>query len=271
MSHTIPKCVLAVTPHADDITLFAGGTLALWADEGCRILVVRVTQDEKDSLYHSVDQTIAINRDEFHNAMQVLGVQETSDLGYQDCELMDVPYGELREKLIRQIRTFKPEIILGFDPTTTDDENPDHAVVAKATADASWASGYPNFHPEHMEQGLEPHTPLGQYYFTRHFIHGETVVNIGHVIEKKIQAALEHRNMLGTAMMDQQRRLEAAGYNLSFIRNRKIKDYAEYWKALMVGAAQLAAQETDCDYAEKFHSTLIAADDPLVQLLSSLE
>ncbi len=271
MSAFLPKRALAVTPHADDITLFAGGTLALWVEQGCHILVVRVTQDEKDSFLHSADETVTINRNEFQNAMQELGVQEICDLGYRDCELMDVPYGELREKLIRQIRKFKPEIILSFDPTTTDDENPDHAVVAKAAADASWASGYPNFHPEHMEQRLEPHTPLGQYYFTRHFVHGETIVNIDRVIEKKIRAALKHKNMLGTVMMDQKQRLAAAGFELSFIKNRSMEDYADYWKALILGAAQLAAQESDYDYAERFRSTLTTDDDPLVQLLSSLE
>ncbi len=270
MSTFVPRRALAITPHADDITLFAGGTLASWVEEDCDVLVVRVTQDEKDSFILSPEQAAAINLKEFHLAMRTLGVQETCDLDYRDCELMDAPYGELREKMIRKIREFKPQIIVSFDPATADDENPDHIVTAKAAADASWAAGYPNFHPEHMEQGLEPHTPLGQYYFTRHFVHGETVVNIERTLEKKIQAVLEHKTMLVTAMMDQKRRLEAAGFGLPFIKNRNTEDYADYWKALLFGAAQQAAKNTDYDYAEKFRSTLITADDPLVRLLSSL-
>lgn len=270
MSNFIPQCALVITPHADDVTLFAGGTLALWAKKGCRVVVVRVTQDEKDSFYHSVEETIAINRKEFHRAMDALGVYETCDLDYRDCELMDVSYGELREKLIRKIREYKPEIVMSFDPSTKDDENPDHTICAKAAADASWAAGYPNFHPEHIEQGLKSHTPLGQYYFTRHFVHGDTVVNIASSMETKIKAALEHKNMLGTVMMDQKKRLINAGFDIPFISNRSIDEYEDYWKILVSGAAQMAAQNTNHTYAERFRSTLIDNDDPLVLLLSSL-
>ena len=267
----IPKRALAVTPHADDVTLFAGGTLALWAEAGCKILVIRVTQDEKDSFAHSIDETIAINRREFQRAMNVLGVQQTCDLDYRDCELMDVSHSELREKLIRNIREFKPEIILSFDPASIDDENPDHTVVARATADASWASGYPNFHPEHKDDGLLPHTALGQYYFTRHFIQGDTVVDISTTIERKLHAVISHANMMCTVMEDQRRRLEQAGFNLAFIKNRAASNYAEYWKTLVVAAAQMAAGQTAHEYVERFRSTLISDEDPLLQLLSSLE
>ena len=271
MTPFIPKRAMAITPHADDVTLFAGGTLALWIEAGCKVMVLRVTQDEKDSFFHSVEETTAINRAEFHEAMKTLGVLDVCDFDYRDCELMDVPYGDFRGKLIREIRKFRPELILGFDPAVTDDENPDHSVVARAVADASWASGHPNFHPEHKGQDLATHIPQGQYYFTRHFIKGDTIVNISSVMDKKIQAVIKHKNMLCTMMKDQKLRIEAAGFNLPFLSGRSLDDYTEYWEALIVGAARMAACGTGYEYVERFRSTIISSSDPLVQLLSSLE
>ncbi len=270
MTHFIPKRVLAVTPHADDVTLFAGGTLALWIENGCRVSVLRVTQDEKDSFEHGPGEAAEINGREFREAMEALGVHDIVELGYQDCELMDVPYGVLREKLIRAIREFRPEVIVSFDPTC-DDENPDHEIVAKAAADAAWAAGYPNFHPEHREQGLMPHIPLGLYYFTRHFVEGETAVDISSVLSKKLNALCRHQNMLCTMMEDQRRRLEAAGHRFSCFEEPAGEQYEEYWRHLIGAAAKMAAQDTGYEFAERFRSTLVTEDDPLVKALSSME
>jgi LmbE family N-acetylglucosaminyl deacetylase len=271
MNKFIPKRALAVTPHGDDVTLFAGGTLARWASNGCQIMVIRVTQDEKDSLTHSVQDTIAINSAQFQAAMAVLGVAETCDFGFRDCELMDVPYSVLREKFIRKIRQFKPEVIVSFDPSTTDDDNPDHPVVARAVADASWSAGYPNFHPEHRDEGLLPHVPRGNFYFTRDFVTGATVLDIAPFLEQKIEAVLTHQNMMCTLMADQKRRIQANGFSPPFLCERNPEDYAGYWEVIVGGAAQMAAAESDFEYAERFTSTLITKEDQLLQLLSSLQ
>ncbi|HOA13104.1 MAG TPA: PIG-L family deacetylase [Myxococcota bacterium] len=264
----IPACVLAFTPHADDVTLFAGGTLALWSSRGCRVHVVRVTNDEKDSTRPDIPGAIERNRAEFEGAMSILGVAGVSHLGFRDCELMDVPYGVLRESFIRKIREIRPEVIVSFDPAENDDENPDHHVVARAVADASWAAGYPNFHPEHAGQGLEPHVPLGNFYFTRHFVRGEHVVDIASFLDTKIEAALCHENMLCTLMNDQRRRLKAAGFDFPYLMGRPDSEYAEYWRMVVGASAQLAALGTDLEFAERFRHTLITEDDALVQLLS---
>lgn len=263
---------MAVVPHGDDITLFAGGTIARWATDGCEILVVRVTQDEKDSFELSVEDTIAANKEEFEAAMKVLGVSQTCHLGYRDCELLDVPYSELREKIIRKIREFKPEVILSFDPGISNDDNPDHLVVARAVADSVWAASYPNFHPEHKDQGLDPYCPLGCYYFTKQFNIGDYAVDITAVIEKKLQAVVEHRNMLRTMLADQKRRIKIAGYNIPAFDSISLDDYEDYWRSLVLGSASLAAAGSDeSTYVERFRSTLLTDDDPLVSYLVKMD
>jgi LmbE family N-acetylglucosaminyl deacetylase len=266
----VPSRALAVTPHADDVTLFAGGTLIEWIDAGCRVAVVRVTQDEKDSFEHPIAEIIARNHEEFLVAMALLGVSTTMHLGYRDCELMDVRYGELRERLIRAIRSFRPDIIVSFDPAYTEDENPDHRVVATAVADAAWASAYPAFHPEHRRSGLEPHRVLGCYYFTREFVRGQTVVDIEPVIDRKIRAVVAHRTMMRTMLQDHKERMARAGLSAPGLEAVSADDSAAYWDGLIRAAAALAGAPVGLGAAERFRSTVPCENDPLVRYLMSL-
>ena len=266
----IPERALVVTPHADDLTLFAGGTLACWIKAGCVVHVVRVTQDEKDSLEHTVQETIRRNGEEFEAAMSVLGVQSTVHLGYRDCELLDVPYGEFREHLIRAIRAFRPQVILSFDPADTTEENPDHRVAATAAADAAWAAAYPNFHPGHRDQGLEPHRTMGCYYFSRHFTRGETLVDISPGMDRKVKALLCQRTMLRTQMAVQLARVADAGFSSPVLNALTPDDFESYWEGIVRSAAALAAEGTEFEAAERFRSTLLTLDDPLVAYLMSL-
>jgi LmbE family N-acetylglucosaminyl deacetylase len=266
----VPERAMVVTPHADDLTLFAGGTLACWIQAGCLVHVVRVTQDEKDSLEHTVQETIQRNGEEFEAAMSVLGVHSIVHLGYRDCELLDVSYGEFREHLIRHIRSFRPQVILSFDPADPTDENPDHRVSATAAADAAWAAAYPNFHPGHRDQGLKPHRPLGCYYFSRHFIRGETVVDISQEMDRKVRALLCQRTMMRTQMADQMARMVDAGFHSPALDKFTLDDFESYWEGIVRGAAALAAEGTGLDVAERFRSTLLTVNDPLVVYLLSL-
>ncbi|RJO71546.1 MAG: PIG-L family deacetylase [Myxococcales bacterium] len=263
----IPERALAVTPHGDDVTLFAGGTIAKWVRTGCEVMVVRVTQDEKDAIDLSPAEAVAVNREQFESAMAALGVARTRHLDYRDCELMDAPYGELREKLIRTVREFRPDVILSFDPGSTDEENPDHWIAARAAADAAWAAAYPNFHPEHRKEGLTPHVVRGCWYFTRHFDVGETAVDIADVLERKITAALKHVNMLKTLLHDQKQRVRRAGLSVPMLDLLSLDNYGPYWAKLIKGAAGLAAQGTEFVAAERFRSTVLDENDMLVQFL----
>ena len=82
---TIPsgegRTILLVVAHADDPALFLGGTVALWADAGWRVVCVRATDDRWDSVGMTEVETIAANARQFRDAAAVLGIAEIVELG----------------------------------------------------------------------------------------------------------------------------------------------------------------------------------------------
>ena len=55
------KTAMIISPHADDAAAFCGATIAKFADQGWHIILVRVTDDRKDSLGLTLEETIAKN------------------------------------------------------------------------------------------------------------------------------------------------------------------------------------------------------------------
>ena len=58
------KTALVISPHADDAAAFCGATLAKFVDEGWKIILVRITDDRKDSIGLSIEETIKKNSQE---------------------------------------------------------------------------------------------------------------------------------------------------------------------------------------------------------------
>jgi N-acetylglucosamine malate deacetylase 1 len=191
------RVVLVITAHADDATLFLGGTIARWSDAGWKVVVVRVTDDRWDSFGLSEADTIATNKHQFAAALDVLGVAEVVELGYATDVLADANEVELREKIIRLIRIHRPYALVSFDPYAMyHEDNQDHVMVAAATDEAFWTAQFDKHHPEHLAEGLEPHGVFERWYFGRRVIDVTDVVDIGSTIDRKISAALCHDAML---------------------------------------------------------------------------
>ncbi|WP_144206464.1 mycothiol conjugate amidase Mca [Mycobacterium tilburgii] len=138
--------LMAVHAHPDDESSKGAATLARYADEGHRVLVVTLTGGERGDILNpamdllDVKEHIAeIRRDEMAKATEILGVEHTW-LGFVDSGLPKgdpppslpegcfalVPLERPVEALVRVIREFRPHVI------TTYDEN----------------GGYP--HPDHI-------------------------------------------------------------------------------------------------------------------------
>ncbi|HEY5155881.1 MAG TPA: PIG-L family deacetylase [Acidimicrobiales bacterium] len=191
------RVILVVVAHADDPALFLGGTIARWADAGWRVVCLRVTDDRWDSVGHTEAETVAANAAELRAAAEVLGIAEIVELGYPTDTLGDVSEVELREHLIRQVRTHRPYALVTFDPYAMyGEDNQDHLVVAAATDEAFWTSQFDLHHPEHQALGLEPHGCFERWYFGRRVVDVTDVVDIAPVIDRKIDAALHQGTML---------------------------------------------------------------------------
>jgi mycothiol S-conjugate amidase len=144
--HVSELRLMAVHAHPDDESSKGAATLARYADEGHRVLVVTLTGGERGDILNPAmnlpevrGRMADIRRDEMAKAAQILGVEHTW-LGFVDSGL---PMGDpppplpddcfaltplqvCTEALVRVVREFRPHVM------TTYDEN----------------GGYP--HPDHI-------------------------------------------------------------------------------------------------------------------------
>lgn len=123
--------VLVLAPHTDDAEIGCGGTLARFAEEGKEIHVAAFSTAE-DSL--PADAPPGLLRDEFHKAMDVLGIPDKRRYVY-DYRVRRLSYHrqEVLEELVRLRGTIRPDTVL---VPSANDVHQDHQVVANEVARA---------------------------------------------------------------------------------------------------------------------------------------
>lgn len=193
LAYGMGKVLLVVIAHADDAAIFAGGVLALFAQAGWQVHVLRVTDDRWDSVGLVEAETIARNAAELRAAVKVLGLAGVEDLGWQTDVLGDASRVALRERLIHALRRLKPYALMGFDPNSVlYEDNLDHKVLAEALDEAFWTAMFDKHHPEHFAEGLGPHGSVERWYFGRMVAAVTHVFDTSEVIETQMQAVACH-------------------------------------------------------------------------------
>ena len=153
-----PTPVLVVTPHPDDAEGGAGGTIARWAAQGRRVVLVVCTNGDKGTSDRGITpQALAeIREKEQRDAAKVLGIAEVVFLGFPDQSLEDS--AEFRERIVRQIRVHRPETVVTIDPNRSYIRHRDHHMTGRVTLDAVFPYARDHLaYPEHLREGLEPH------------------------------------------------------------------------------------------------------------------
>ena len=172
--------LMAVHAHPDDESSKGAATMARYVDEGVDVLVVTCTGGERGSILNpalqgrpEIEADIAeIRRKEMAHAREILGVRQHW-LGFVDSGLPEgdpmpplpegcfalVPLEEATERLVAEIRGFRPHVI------TTYDENggyphPDHVRCHEVSVAAFDAAADPDAFPD----AGEPWQPLKLYY-----------------------------------------------------------------------------------------------------------
>ena len=187
---------MAIVAHPDDIEFSCAGTLARWARAGARISLVLCTSGDVgiDEAGMTRARAREIREAEARAAAQIMGATEIIFLGEPDGLL--VATLELRKKLVREIRRFRPEVVLTGDPTIVwagkDYINhPDHRAAATAALDATFpAAGQPNLFEELADEGFTAHKPRKVYVTV--WEGGDTFVAIDETIQVKIDALRAH-------------------------------------------------------------------------------
>jgi LmbE family N-acetylglucosaminyl deacetylase len=206
------KLILAVIPHADDAAAMCGGTLAKFAGEGWRVVIARVTNDDKDSMdLPTREETEKANTDQFHHAAQILGSSEVIDLGFETDVLADTPLVQLRERIVYLYRKYQPYAVFAFDPYAPFEPNQDHVRVAQAVEEAYWVANFHLHHPAHLDQGYLPHSVCERWYYARVPFYPNYTVDITETIDQKIAALCTHKEMLRNTLHQLQLQIKTWG------------------------------------------------------------
>src|SRR3989304_2583526 len=135
------KKFLAISAHPDDACYWAGGTMLKWVAEGARGAIVICTNGDKGSNDEKLtsEDIKQIRRGEQDRISKELKLEKTWFLDYPDAHLEVTQ--ELKNKLVKIIRSYKPDVVFTFDPATIYSErfgfvnHPDHRAAGQAALD----------------------------------------------------------------------------------------------------------------------------------------
>jgi LmbE family N-acetylglucosaminyl deacetylase len=203
---------LVIFSHPDDAEFGAAATIAHLVAAGARVDYVVTTDGGKGTDDPAVTsaQLTATREAEQRAAADLLGVSEIVHLGYPDGYL--TPTLDLRRDIVRQIRRFRPDLVIAQNPMRRHDGNPfvghpDHL----ATGEATLAAVYPaardrlNF-PELLEEGLEP-WKVRQVLVTG-VEHPNLFLDVSATFELGLQAIFAHVSQIADRAAAEQRMRE---------------------------------------------------------------
>ena len=199
-SFYVPESVMVVVAHPDDPEFSCAGTMARWTQAGTRACYVLCTSGDVGiaEVGMTKEKAAVIREGEQRDAAKILGVQEVVFLGEPDGMLQ--PTLELRKKIVREIRRFRPEVVITGDPTRVWTGNsyinhPDHRAASAAALDATFpAAGQPNLFEEIAEEGFFAHKPRKVYVTT--WDEADIYVNVTDTIDKKVEALRAHKSQM---------------------------------------------------------------------------
>lgn len=154
--------VLVVTAHPDDVDFGAAGTIASWTSQGIEVGYCIVTDGDAGGFDPEVPrhEIGGIRQREQTAAGAVIGVRDLRFLGFPDGQV--VASLELRKGISREIRRFRPDIVLTQSPIRNFERiytsHPDHLAVGEATLCAVYPDARNPFtFTELINEGFEPH------------------------------------------------------------------------------------------------------------------
>jgi LmbE family N-acetylglucosaminyl deacetylase len=174
--------LLACFAHPDDEAFTASGVLAASTARGVQVRLVCATCGEEGDIRQpgvATRETLGqVRHEELRRSCAVLGLQEPILLGYRDSgwgdspaqyhpnAFVQVPPCQVVQRLVGEIRRFRPHIVLTFEPDGISGHK-DHKAISRHTTAAVHAAGKPSAFPEQVQVGLCPYNPLRLFYVAR--------------------------------------------------------------------------------------------------------
>lgn len=166
-----PATFMVIVAHPDDADFGPAATAARWIDAGSRGWLVCCTSGDQGGEDPDLDPLeLASTREaEQRRAADVIGYAGVSFLHQPDGAVANDL--ALRELLVREIRTFRPDAVLTHDPETLVHRggginHTDHRTAGLAAVDAVYpAARNPMAFPGLARAGLAPHSVRRIYLF----------------------------------------------------------------------------------------------------------
>ncbi len=195
------KTILLIGAHPDDDSM-SQGTLALLKENGNDIWVVLITTGNVGTADPDMTrwELAKIRRQEELDALADVGIPEDRyiNLGYDDGLLEFQDEKEVVEKLVRLIRTIRPDVLFSFDPGPTYRRwhKSDHRASAYLTADATRVAMWRLlFEGQIIHEGLKAHRiPEFMFYDSPE---NNTWVDISKHAEAKARARTRYISQFG--------------------------------------------------------------------------
>lgn len=184
--------VIAIFAHPDDGDAKMGGTAAMLAEMGYAVKFVAITNGDAGHHEEGGGMLAKRRRAEAAEAGRRLGIDEYKVLDNHDGELL--PHLYIRQQVIREIRNWNADIVLGLRPN---DYHPDHRYAGVLVQDAAYMVVVPNVAPDtpplrknpvflYMSDGFQKPNPFSH----------DIVIGIDEAFEKKVDAFDAHESQV---------------------------------------------------------------------------
>lgn len=186
--------------------------------------------------------------------VSILGLKGKFDLNYGNHRMAGECHNEIMGRMIFLIRLVKADTVVCWDPWAHDEENPDHAVLAKAVESACWMAGREHDFPEHLAAGLKTHAVQEKYYFARR-PEITRVVDISGVVDKKIDAnrANVAKGPAGTNGSRLKAELAKKNQRLPLLGDDDVTADRNYIREFVLARSRELGKQYGVEYAEAFH------------------
>lgn len=197
------QSILLIYPHPDDETLFSGGIIAKYVQQGATIHLVTATRGEKGRTSGECPQEqLATTREQELRAVgKLLGIKTITFLNYGDKTLAHMDSSEITQKIAQIIREISPQVLITFGPEGAnghEDHKALHLFVQQAINLAANQHSIPaSTHPPYaiprvyyvnLPPQLRQHLGLPKTTSTPN-----TIINIKEVSDIKLKALQLHR------------------------------------------------------------------------------
>ena len=174
------KKIMVVSPHPDDETLGAGGTITKLIDQGYEVMILTVS-GHLPPLYTREDYEVTLK--EAYEAYKVLGVSDSVFLEIPATMIGEQPVHVLNSKVTSIMKEFEPNIVFCPFP----DRHIDHRLIFESCMVATRPVGF----GKRIEM-VTAYETLSETHWNAPYVEPNftqnLVVNIDKYLERKIEA-----------------------------------------------------------------------------------